>query len=129
MLDNFVKQLGEDLKMSQHISSLETGQYKVTFDEDLEVILSRTPTNAYLFKGKIGPFPKIKEEEFLQRVLEANLFGKGTYGGVIGLTEDEKVLTLSQELDYNSNYKEWKEKLEDFLNVIDYWKKETINYT
>jgi hypothetical protein len=58
--------------------------------------------------------------------LEANLFGRGTRNAIIGLTEDGKLLTLSAELDYNSTYKEFKEKLEDFVTILDYWRKEAL---
>ncbi len=60
--------------------------------------------------------------------MEANLFGIGTRGAAIGLNEDGNVLTLSLELDYNSSYQEFKEKLEDFISVMDFWRKEALEH-
>jgi hypothetical protein len=60
--------------------------------------------------------------------MEANLFGMGTRGAAIGLNKEENLLTLSLELDYNSSYKDFKEKLEDFVSILDYWRKEALKH-
>jgi hypothetical protein len=60
--------------------------------------------------------------------MEANLFGRGTRGAAIGLNEEGKLLTLSLELDYNNSFKEFKENLEDFISVIDFWRTEASKH-
>ncbi len=60
--------------------------------------------------------------------MDANLFGRGTRKNIIGLTEDGNMLTLSGDLRYNSPYREFKEKLEDFVSIIDYWRNEAVSH-
>lgn len=125
MLDSLVDQLGQDLQMKDLISSSQEGSYTLPFDENIEVCVTQTP-HSYLFKGIVGPCPQINKEAFIAKVMDANLFGRGTRNHAIGLTEDENMLTLSSELDYNSSYKEFKEKLEDFVTILDFWRKEAL---
>ena len=56
--------------------------------------------------------------------MKANLLGQGTGGAAIGIDPSEKFFTLSEVLEFEVNYKTFHEKLEDFLNYIDYWKEE-----
>lgn len=125
MLESLVDQLGQELQMKELISTTKEGSYTLPFEENIEVQVVETPFN-YLFKGIIGPCPSRNKEAFLAKTMEANLFGRGTRNAIIGLTEDGKLLTLSAELDYNSTYKEFKEKLEDFVTILDYWRKEAL---
>lgn len=126
MLKALIEQLGEELNMKESIV-LNGSLYSLAFDPDISV--EAIPLeNGYLLKGKIGPCPQNQPDTLLLKAMEANLFGQGTRQMVIGLKEDENVLTLSLEVDYNSSYKDFKEKLEDFISVIEFWRQETANH-
>lgn len=125
MLDSLVDQLGQDLQMKDLISSSQEGSYILPFEENIEVQVIQT-THSYLFKGIIAPCPQSNKDAFVAKAMDANLFGRGTRNNSIGLTDDGNMLTLSAELDYNSTYKEFKEKLEDFVSILDFWRKEAI---
>lgn len=127
MIETMIQQLGRELEMEEVITSPEPGHYIVPFDEGLQIELTQSPLGYYVYRGVIGPYPKKNPEPFTQRLMEMNLFGKGTYGAAIGLNEEGNVLTLCLELDYNSSYKEFRNKLEDFLNVLEFWRKEVVN--
>lgn len=128
MLESLLKQLGQELDMEDLISSPEDRHYLLPFVDNLDVEVVELENNYYLLKGIIGPRPQENGEAFLLRVMEANLFGTGTRGAAIGLKEDEKLLTLSMQLEYNSSYKNFKEKLEDFISVLDFWRKEALKH-
>ena len=53
----------------------------------------------------------------------ANLFGQGTKGGILGINAEGTMLTLSRTVDFAVDYKDFKEFLEDFINVMDFWQK------
>lgn len=125
MLERLISQLGQELDMKDLISSLEDRHYLLPFNDDIE-IEAIEQGQRYLLKGIIGPYPQNNKEEFFLTAMEANLFGRGTRGMVIGLNEDGKLLTLSVELDYNCPYKEFKEKLEDLISVLDYWRQAAL---
>lgn len=127
MLESLVDQLGQDLQMQDLILSSE-GTYTLPFDDNIEVRVIQS-ANSYIFKGIIGPCPQANKDAFIIKIMEANLFGRGTRGGIIGLTEDGNLLTLTAELDYNSSYKEFKEKLEDFVSILDFWRNEALTLT
>lgn len=128
MLETLVQQLAKELDMDQEfIVPKEQGAFTLFFDNQIQVDISSF-SQSYLFKGLIGKFPKNKGEDFLVKTMEANLFGRGTRGAIIGLNREENLLTLSLELDYNSPYKDFKDKLEDFVNVLDFWRQEALKY-
>lgn len=128
MLKELVNQLGHEFTMKEDILTLtpDHTHYTLPF-EDIQVEAIQLE-HSYLLKGIIGDCPQENKEAFLMRVMEANLFGKGTRGAAIGLNEEGNLLTLSLELDYNSSYKDFKEKLEDFISVIDFWRKEATSH-
>lgn len=126
MLESLITQLELDLKMGR-IESSPDGVYTLPFSDNIEIKVSQT-SDYYLFKSHIGPTPKKSTEIFLAKLMEANLFGRGTRNNVLGLTEDENLLTLSGELEYNSTYKQFKEKLEDFVTIVDFWRNEALKH-
>lgn len=128
MLEKLIAQLGKELSMEDQITSTENQHYLLPFDENVEVEAIELE-NSYWFKGKIGPSPEQNVETFFLKTMEANLFGIGTRGAAIGLNEDGKLLTLSLQLDYNSSFKEFKDKLEDFVNVLIFWRNEALKHT
>lgn len=72
--------------------------------------------------------PKLKREDLFIYLMRANLLGQGTGGCRIGLDTNEKVLTLSLGLPYEMNYSVFKEKLEDFVNYVIYWREEVAKF-
>lgn len=121
MDDSLINQLSEELDMKEFISVKEPNHYLLSFDQNnaIEIIKSE---KTYSIKGIIGTCPKEDPESFLMHIMEANLFGTGTKSSVIGLNEHDNLLTLSSELDYNISYKDFKIKLEDFVNVLNFWR-------
>ena len=59
-------------------------------------------------------------------MLHGNLFGIGTRGAVLGASIDGNLLTLSKEVEYTPDYKEFKDLVEDFINMVDYWREEAL---
>lgn len=122
MLDKWIKQLGQELEITDLIKIKEANNYLLPLNN---FQINAFQFNQYcLLKGEIGSCPQQNVESFLLKIMEANLFGRGTRGSIIGLNESGKLLTLTYELDYNKSYKEFKEKLEDFISVINFWKQE-----
>lgn len=81
----------------------------------------------YLF-SKLGQVPKEKKDDLFLYLMQANLLGQGTGLSTLGISDDEKSLTLSLSLPYEVNYREFKEILEEFLNYQDYWRKEIVRF-
>jgi hypothetical protein len=128
MLEAFVRQLSEELGMEEAMQP-EPGVYRFSFEEDLDIDISTLPQqNGYVFKSTIGAVPQQNADAFFVQLMNANVFGQGTFGAVLGLNSEGNLLTLSLELDYNSSYKEFRDKVEDFINVIDFWKNQSLKH-
>jgi hypothetical protein len=60
--------------------------------------------------------------------MRANLLGQGTGKCRIGLEPQEKLLTLSLGLPYEMKYPTFREKVEDFINYVIYWREEIAQF-
>lgn len=128
MLSTLVENLGNNLRMMDSITSKTPDLYTIAFDEANLITIAQIKDGGYLVSCSLVPCPKQNAEALYAVLLDSNLFGQGTRGAVIGLNEDGNALTLSQELDYNINDKEFKEKLEDFLNIADFWRQKASEF-
>ncbi len=124
MLKAHLPQLCEDLKLESpppqdefKFQHLKFGAFNIAI-KDLEP--------GYYLLSDVGPLPSDNREEFLMLAMKANFLGQGTGGSTLGLKEDESCLTLSLSLPYEMSYKAFKDSLEEFINYLDYWKKETL---
>lgn len=127
MLSSFIQEFLNELEIKEPLPQEVPGIYTLPLDEGLSVIISSN-SQGIAFSSKLAPIPKNKEEAFYTEALLGNLFGQGTRGAILGLSEDGRMLTLSREIDYDIGYKEFKELLEDFINSVDFWREEALNY-
>lgn len=124
MLDRFIEQLSKELQFENSLEPVLPGVFILPLEDDVNVKLT-TLQQGYSLEANIASFPQFNKEKFASQALLANLFGQGTRGAVIGLAEEGNMLTLSKVVDYNSDYKDFKENLEDFVTTIAFWKNET----
>jgi DNA-binding protein YbaB len=117
---NFIKKLNLDDSVLQKTNEV-LPNITLTLDKHLHLTLKEQE------KGVFVSAPLIEAEgndleRVYQLVLEANLFGQGTGQiGVIGLTKNGKMLVLNLDIDHELDQDKFNEKLEDFLNYIEYW--------
>ncbi len=124
MLQDFLSRLCSDLKIVSSFPFDEKEKH-VMFSprEGVDLFLQEMDQGVY-FHATIIACPQIKKEDLFLYLMRANLLGRGTGGTSIGLDPQEKFLTLSRSLAYELNYTEFKEKLEDFVNYLLYWRGE-----
>lgn len=127
MLQNFIPRLIHDMELGDiNLSSGVPGIYTLPLDEGLSVNMTDIP-GGYILKSNIGPYPKTKEDLFLSQAMLGNLFGQGTKGAILGVNPEGTLLTLTLIVDYPVEYKDFKESLEDFINILDFWREEAVN--
>ena len=97
------------------------------FQKNISIFMGEIENTIYI-KSTIAPTPKENKEDLFITLMKANLLGDGTGGSVIGLEKDEKNLTLSYLFQYEVTYDEFKEKIEDFVNYLIYWREEIKNF-
>lgn len=125
MLDRFIPMLIKDLDLGN--TTLESGKpgiYHLPLD-DLRIAIS-TVDNTIVISCSIAPFPKANEEGFATQIMQGNLFGKDTHDSVLGTTIDGNTLTLTHIIDYQVDYKSFKDILQDYINALDYWREQAV---
>lgn len=129
MLENFIPKLVQDLELANTtLLSGTPGVYTLPLEGGVTIDMTDIP-NGYQLKGNIASFPKTKEELFVTQAMLGNLFGQGTKGAVLGSSLDGTMLTLTLNVDYPADYKEFKDSIEDFINTMDLWREEALNPT
>ena len=101
--------------------------YTVAINSKISVLISEC-LNGFALQAQTASCPKQKREDLFIHLMHANFLGQGTGGGRIGLDADEKVLTLSHGFPYEVNYQGFKEKIEDFVNFVVYWRDEIAKF-
>lgn len=76
----------------------------------------------FFFKTNLEAYTKKKQEELCSLLLHGTLLGQATGGAYIGLSDDEKTLTLSRSIPYDVAYQGWEDLLEEFVNFACYWR-------
>jgi Tir chaperone protein (CesT) family len=127
-LDKCIEQLVKDMELESGLTTKVPGVFAFPVEENLSIMIEDRPPG-FALSCKLGDVPKQKQEEFFTRVMMGNLFGQGTKGAVLGIHEDGDVLTLTLVVDYNAEYKEFRDILEDFANSVDFWYGEVRSYS
>ncbi len=127
MIDNFIQLLTKELELEGSLATQVPGVYALPIEENIALTMTDHPPG-FSLSCTLGSAKKQNEEAFYTRLLLGNLFGQGTKGSVLGLSEDGNQLTLTQTIDYDVEYKEFRDILEDFMNSVDYWVEESKIY-
>lgn len=123
-LDSFMKEFAKEMELTEDFPLI-LGSYSLPLEDDLTVSVTPIPNGFTLYCSLIA-CPQTNRESFFSQLLLANLFGQGTRGAILGLNEDGNRLTLSKTIDYTIDYKGFRDVIEDFINVIDFWREETL---
>lgn len=127
-MDYLVKMCSELNISESELKKSDAGGYLLPLSDRLSLTIQLLEPGLYLH-SMIASCPKEKREELFMLLMKANFLGQGTLGAAIGLSEDEKSLTLSLTFPYEMNYRTFRGKVEDFANIVDYWRDEITKVT
>ncbi|MDN3508625.1 MAG: type III secretion system chaperone [Candidatus Neptunochlamydia sp.] len=127
-----VKQLIEDLSSELKLEVIpqkdKKGFYQLKVGSSPQVSIKELDSGMF-FEARILPIPKEGNKEALFiYLMRANFLGQGTGGAAIGIDPSEKFFILTLTLPFEINYRTFHERLEDYLNYIDYWKEEVTTF-
>ena len=128
MLQRFLEQLHRDLGLSESVNQGGDDSYSLHFEPDLQISLRENPDSGITLFTKVVPLPTEKSEEYMLKLLDANLFGRETGGAALGLDSEGKKITLVITLPADVNYKMFRDALGDFVNYADSWREETKQF-
>ena len=112
-----------DLKASKVEKGL-LGPYLLQINPEIDVWIKELQTGIVLKSVVLPLSTDLDKETLFTYLMKANFIGQGTGGGVIALDPDEKFLTLSLIIPYEVNYRIFRDRLEDFINYLEFWKSE-----
>jgi hypothetical protein len=91
-----------------------------------EIVLQDEPPGLHFF-SKLAELPETNQEEICTKLLRGNFLGQATKRAGLGLTEDGKHIVANAFYPTIKSYREFREAVEDFVNVVSYWRKEAGN--
>ena len=127
MLSEFMTQLQKEAEMKRPFEMEGTNICHIPLSEEQIITIEEAPEGLH-FEVKITELPEgEKGSAFLKQLLLANLMGQGTHGATLGLTEDGKQMILRRTCQEHLSYRDFIDRLEDFINIIDFWQEEVNN--
>ncbi len=126
MLENYIKELSAEMELDAPLPEHSPGVFALTLDDDIVILMSKI-SDGIAFTCQAAPCPKMKKGDFLASMMLANLFGQGTFNAVLGLNESSDTIVITRHVDHKINYKEFTNLLEDFMNVVDFWREEALS--
>lgn len=131
MLTALMQELSKEWELEGSLPQESPGVYKVPLDEGVSFSITSLNDGNHtglVLTSNLAAIPKGDEERLYTQALLGNLFGQGTNKAVLGLNESGSLLTLSRYIDYDVNYQEFREIIEDFINTIDFWREEILKH-
>lgn len=121
MLEKYLNKLCEELSISPIPQKDKERVFSFQFNDSILTKLTDLEPGIAI-SSDVCKCPTKNREDLFIWLMRANLLGQGAGGCRLGLDLDEKVLTLSLGLPYEMNYSLFKERFEDFVNYVIYWR-------
>ena len=121
MLHDFIVRLQKDLELKEPLTNQDDSSFALALDEDSVINITDSSPGFKIFSN-LGPLPTVQHEDFFSMMLRGNLFGQATHFAALGLDESGNKVTLQYYHPNKPTYQEFHNAIEDFINVVDYWK-------
>lgn len=128
-LKELIKGLEKEWDLDTPLPVEVPGVYTIPLDAGLSFTIASLPEGGFRLSSILAPAPQINLETAYQALLLGNLFGQGTKGAILGLNDAGTLLTLSREIEYDVNLNDFNNIVEDFINSMDFWREEMMQYS
>ena len=127
-IEQLINNLTSKLKIPIVYRKDENGIHHLKIGVSPEIAIRKLDIGIFL-SAPIFPIPKEENKEALFiYLMKANLMGQGTGGATIGIDSSETFFTLTLTLPFEVDDTLFYERLEDYVNFIDYWKEEIPSF-
>ena len=116
--EELLNKLGQVLEIDIFLNN--NNVCRIVFDNDpidFEMI-----GNTFTFIGEVGPIPIESRESFYALILSGNFLGQETGRATLGLDINLDAIFLHQFLELPMDYPQFEGHLEQFVNVLRFWK-------
>ena len=126
MLHEFIVKLQKELDLKEPLGGANDAAFAIAL-EDSVINITEEPPGFKLY-CYIDTLPTQQVEDFLTMMLRANLFGQATHYATLGLDETGNKVLLQYLHSNKPTYQEFHNAIEDFINVVDFWKSQIKNH-
>ncbi len=120
MLESFCDKLAKEWSIESGFATNVPNVFAIPLEEDLEIVLTAIK-GGFTLMSTLSPVIQDNKEELYIQLLSATMLGQGTKGAALALDEKENIV-LSQTVTHISQYREFYEILEDFIDTVDTWR-------
>jgi hypothetical protein len=122
MLEHFITELSQELSLPLSLEKTRQDYYTVILNPEVHLFL-KDLYPGFVCRSCIAEIPiKPELEELYILLMRANFLGQGTKGAVLAMDEHVKHILLILSVPEEINYRLFKERVEDFVNYLYYWK-------
>ena len=121
MLENHLKQLSSQFSFPINLDKDVEGCVYMQIDQQTVLALKEL-SKGFVCKSDVSLLPPGDQEDLLSLLMRANYIGQGTKGGVLALNETAQMIIFISSITHEYNFREFKEKIEEFVNYLNYWK-------
>lgn len=122
MLEHFMTELSKELNLPLNLEKNTQNYYTFSLNQDT-LLFFKDLNPGFSCRSPIAQVPKENElEELYILLMRANFLGQGTKGAVISIDETIQNILFTLSIPEQINYRLFKEKVEDFVNYLYYWK-------
>lgn len=122
MLHDFMAKLQKDLDLKEPLGGPDDSTYALALEDTIIAIMDKSP--GFALSCNLGPLPSQEIEDFFTNMLRGNLFGQTIRYAALGLDETGNNVLLQYHFPQKTTYKDLHNAVEDFINVIDFWKRQ-----
>ena len=123
ILEDYILRLAKDLNIENIPKKDENNVVHLEITDKKSIYLQDLNSKCYCW-AVLETVPKANNEDLFLYLMKANLLFQATGNSSIGMDEGSKYFIFSTFFDYEWNYREFKEALEDFFNYFIYWQEE-----
>jgi hypothetical protein len=121
--EQYLKRLSSDLKYDALYSLMAPKTFKIQLPDFEPIDVYETDLSIQLM-AKVGELiDHIDQEKCFAYLLNANYLGQGTGQQLIGLHPNQKTILLSHHIYFDIDYIDFKERIEQLFNYVDFFKK------
>jgi hypothetical protein len=126
MQQEFITKLQQELGLQGPTGAQGDFLFAFALEDTIVTISDFAP--GFQLSCNLGPIPEQKIEDFFALMLRGNLFGQATRFGTLGLDENGLNVLLNYTESRKVQYLDFRNAVEDFINVVDYWKNQIKNH-
>lgn len=120
-IDQLMKSFSNEIGADPPIQANVPGVYGFSIGDGISVSVVDKGGEVTV-SAAFGPLPRQEQEKFYTTIMSADLFFQGTDRSTLGIDDKGEKLVIKKVIDHDMDDKQFSEEMEDFLNMVDFWK-------